>query len=156
MTRCVRFGITLCLVSLSLLAIFACSGTNTIQQPTAQPSSPPPPPPAPTAESNASSGHASNGATGEGKEFIVTLEDLGGSYAFSPTDMTFNVGDAITFVLTAQSEFHTFTVDDLEIDVSVDSGETVKHTIIFDQPGTFNLLCIPHELQGMVGTITIN
>ena len=70
--------------------------------------------------------------------------------------MTFSVGDIVTFVLTSQTEFHTFTVDDLEIDVSVDTGETVKHTLEFTKAGTFSLICIPHELQGMVGTITVN
>ena len=76
-------------------------------------------------------------------------------HSFLPSKMTFSVGDSITFVLTAQTEFHTFTLDDLGIDVPVDGGKTVRHTFTFNQAGTFNLICIPHEMQGMVGTITV-
>ena len=61
----------------------------------------------------------------------------------------------MTFTLIAETEFHTFTVDDLDIDVSLDpdSPQTFTHT--FDTPGTFKLICIPHEIQGMVGSITV-
>lgn len=32
-------------------------------------------------------------------------------------------------------------------------GKTYKHT--FEVPGTYNYFCIPHEVVGMVGTITV-
>jgi plastocyanin len=74
---------------------------------------------------------------------------------FSPSEFTFSAGEEVTFVLTSESEFHTFTVDDLGIDVEIDGGETEQLTFTFDQPGEYTLICIPHELQGMTGTITV-
>ena len=99
----------------------------------------------------------SSGDVAEGTEFAVALQDpgRGEDYSFSPADMSFKAGDSITFVLTSQSEFHTFTIDDLDVDVSVDVEETVRYTVTFDSPGTFSLICIPHEQQGMVGSITV-
>ena len=93
-----------------------------------------------------------------GEEFTVNLQDPGGgnSYQFDPSEMTFSVGDTVTFVLTADTEFHTFTVDDLCIDETVDVDAPVTLALTFDKAGTFPLICIPHELNGMVGTITVN
>ena len=48
-----------------------------------------------------------------------------------------------------------FFVDDLNIDQSVDAGETVEFSFKFDKPGTYPLICIPHETQGMIGKITV-
>lgn len=35
----------------------------------------------------------------------------------------------------------------------VDSGETYEHT--FEQSGTYEYFCIPHESSGMVGTVQV-
>ena len=87
----------------------------------------------------------------------VLNKDLGGSgeYEFSPKDHTFSVGDQITFAISAETEFHTFTVDELEIDVEIDAGETEIFTFTFDKAGTYKLICIPHESLGMVGEIIV-
>ena len=150
-----RLAATGLIAATAVLALVACGGASAAT-PTPQPDSPPSPPRAPTVLP-VSSGGSSGGAAVEGTEFAVVLQDPGGGadYSFSPAEMSFKTGDSITFVLTSQSEFHTFTVDDLEIDVSVDLEETVRYTVTFDSPGTFSLICIPHEQQGMVGTITV-
>lgn len=87
----------------------------------------------------------------------VSLQDPSGSgaYLFGPTELTFGVGETVTLQLTSEGEFHTFTVDDLGIDVGVDPGATETLTFTFDRAGTFELICIPHEALGMVGTITV-
>ena len=86
----------------------------------------------------------------------VTLDDPGGggTYAFDPSDFVFRVGDTVTFDLSAETDFHTFTIDDLGIDVEVDGGTTQTLTFTFDKTGTFDLICIPHQAL-MVGTITV-
>ena len=83
--------------------------------------------------------------------------DQGGSgeYKFVPSEYTFEVGETVTFEMSGETEFHTFTVDDLDIDESVDGGQTVTFTVKFDRAGTFKLICIPHEAFGMMGTITV-
>ena len=82
-------------------------------------------------------------------------EDVGGSgqYAFNPAEMSFSVGETVTFTLTAETEFHTFTVEDLGIDESLEAGETRKFTFIFKEAGSFDLICLAHP--DMVGTITV-
>ena len=85
------------------------------------------------------------------------MTDAGGRgpFTFNPAEFSFKVGETVNFTFAAESQFHTFTVDDLGIDVSVDGGATVDFNSTFDKAGTFELICIPHELQGMVGTITV-
>lgn len=132
------------------LGVLSCGGGDDDDAPTARPttaapqptagSAPPPPPPA-----------------GGGDVVSVVNQDQGGSgeYKFVPSDFTFNVGDTITFQMSAETEFHTFTVDELDIDEAVDGGETVTFTVTFDRAGTFEFICIPHEAFGMTGTITV-
>ena len=88
----------------------------------------------------------------------VTNHDPGGptgGYNFEPNEFTFQRGETVELRVTGETEFHTFTVDDLGIDISLDAGATETLTFTFDKPGTFKLICIPHESLGMVGTITV-
>ena len=83
--------------------------------------------------------------------------DQGGSgaYIFDPKNMEFNNGDTISFELSSETEFHSFTVEELGIDFEVDGGTSEIFTFTFDKPGSYSLICIPHETLGMVGTITV-
>jgi plastocyanin len=85
------------------------------------------------------------------------MEDPAGSgaYAFDPSEMTFNVGDTIEFTISAESEYHTFTVDELGIDAEADGGDSTTFSFTFNEAGSFALICIPHEALGMTGTITV-
>ena len=87
----------------------------------------------------------------------VENQDPGGTgeYKFVPKDFTFKVGDTITFQMSGETEFHTFTVDDLGIDEVVDGGETVTFDVTFDKPGQFELICLTHQAFGMTGAITV-
>lgn len=89
--------------------------------------------------------------------FEVNMEDPTGSgeYIFDPADLAFSSGEAVTIALTSEREFHTFTVPELNIDIAVDAGETKAVVLTFDEPGSYQLICIPHEALGMVGTITV-
>ena len=115
------------------------------------------PAPAPVAPA-APAAPTGSGSSVAGAQFEVTLADPGvsGSYVFTPADMTFKLGDTVTLALNAENEFHTFTVDDLGIDEAVDGGASSTLTFTFDKAGTFELICIPHEALGMVGTITVS
>ena len=144
------------ILSMASIVLVACDSAEAAE-PTPQPASPPPPPRAPTVLSLTEEIVCAPHEPG-GSGLSVGLRDLAGSgeYTFDPAELTFNVGDTVNFTLTGEAEAHTFTVDDLEIDVSVGAGEELKCSFTFDQPGTFPLICIPHELQGMVGTIRVN
>ena len=141
--------LTATLIGITVLAVAACGGGQTpiptptrtdTPPPTVTPPLPPEQPPTPTPSPD------------------VTLKDPGGpgsKYVFDPTDLTFSVGETVALVLKSETQFHTFTVEALGIDVGVDGGktETLEHT--FDKAGTYDLICIPHEALGMTGSITV-
>ena len=119
-----------------------------------QRASPPIPPPAPTKPPG-----EEDGATEAivGTPTTVNMVDNGGAgpMAFDPADFTFSVGEGVNFTFIAEAAFHTFTVNDLDINVEVNAGETIGFDFVFEEPGTFALVCVPHEALGMVGTITV-
>jgi plastocyanin len=92
-----------------------------------------------------------------GKRVDVNMEDPGksGEYVYDPSEFTFARGEEVTLVMASEGEFHTFTVPDLEIDVHVDAWKSKALTYTFDMPGTYELVCIPHETLGMTGVITV-
>lgn len=148
---------------ITTLAAMACGGGTPAASALAAPypttpprMSPSPPPPAPTVAVPTPDTSASGQAAG-GTPFTVNLEDVGGSgeYKFDPTDMTFSVGETVTFTLTSESEYHTFEVEELDIFEEVDAGDLQTFTFTFNEAGTYELLCIPHLTQGMIGTITV-
>ena len=146
------------LVVFTAMAALACGGDE--EQAPAAPRPSPPPPPAATAPATP----LPPTPTGPGPvtpgpvtESTVNLTDAGGPgpFSFDPADLTFNAGETVDFTFVSESQFHTFTVEELGIDVDVDGGETVRFDFTFDEPGTYTLICIPHQSQGMVGTITV-
>ena len=92
-----------------------------------------------------------------GKRVDVNMEDPGksGEYVYDPAELTFEQGEQVTLVMTSEGEFHTFTVQELEIDVHVDAWKSKALTYTFDKPGTYELVCTPHETLGMTGVITV-
>lgn len=143
-------GLWLSVVPLLAVAVIAaaCGGEESGGAPAA--------PPTPTVAA-ATPAAAQPAPSSGGRVVRIENQDKGGSgvYQFVPSELNFQVGDTVTFEITAETEFHTFTVDDLGIDVSLEAGETVTHTYTFDKAGVFKLLCIPHETFGMTGTITV-
>ena len=146
--------------SILLLAVMAaalaaaCGGGGADPTPDSGRRSPSPPPAAPQATPTPTAA-ASETDTGGGTQITVINEDVGGSgaYAFNPAEMSFAVGEQVTFTLTAETEFHTFTVEDLDIDESLEAGETRRFTFTFDEAGSFELICLAHP--DMTGTITV-
>jgi plastocyanin len=161
-----RFAFPSITVAVILIGVMACTvgpkypSSETEVIPTTNRLSPSPPPEAPTASTGEAtkSSEKENTSQGTGREVLVEMTDLGGgseSYAYLPADFTFQLGETITFNLITQGEFHTFTIDDLEIDVSIDAESSDTFTYTFDKPGTFELICIPHQFLGMIGTIKV-
>ena len=145
--------------AIMMLGVIACG------QPTPEPPppttvpriSPPPPQAAPTVPVASQNGSSGQGAGG-GTPISVAMQDIGGSgeYAYSPSELAFSAGETVTFTLTSETEFHTFEVDDLDIYIEVDAGDTATYTFTFDNAGTYELVCTPHNAQGMIGTIVVN
>lgn len=143
-----------------MLALAVC-GASEETTPTQGLSSPSPPPPAP-AQTNDTSVSASpvdpaKPSSGQGTPLTIVNEDPGGSgeYKFNPSEIAFAVGETVDFTMTTETELHNFTVDDLGIDEDVEPGESVTFSFTFDRAGTYKFICIFHEINGMVGTITV-
>ena len=66
------------------------------------------------------------------------------------------MGETVTFQVSAETEFHTFEIDELGISKEMEAGQTIEFEYTFDKAGTFELYCVPHEALGMTGTITVN
>jgi len=135
------------------LALIACGGDTTEKTVTKES---PSPVPRAAVEQEAVAGEGS--AVDRGAEVYVTMQDPGGSgeYIYDPEDMSFSIGDKITLVLESETEFHTFTVEGLGIDVAVAGGAVDEVTYTFETAGTYEFICIPHKELGMVGKIVVN
>ena len=59
------------------------------------------------------------------------------------------------FTLIAESEVHNFNIEPLNLDTDIDAGETLSFNYVFNSAGTYKFICIFHEANGMVGTITV-
>ena len=68
---------------------------------------------------------------------------------------TIKVGEKITFKITSETEFHTFTIDELDLYETADAGESYEFTITFETAGTYRLYCVPHETLGMIGEVIV-
>ena len=136
------YGFWLVLLVSAVALMTGCSGGET------EPSSPD----APTSKVPA----AAAPSIPEGAVKVIN-KDAGGSgkYEFDPARLTFNVGQEVTFAVSSETEYHTFTVDELDLDVEMDPGETKIFTFTFSEAGTYELICIPHETLGMVGEIVV-
>ena len=159
-----QFCAILLIISVSSLIISSCGGAQeSVFVP--DPESPPPPPPAPASVVEktrgstivTASGPSNGSAEFQGTPVPVLNQDPGGSgsYKFTPSEFNFKVGDEVAFTMTAESEFHTFTVDSLGIDEGVDLDESVSFSYTFDKAGTYELVCTVHFVEGMTGTIIV-
>ena len=144
-----------------LLGIFALASVACGEAAPTEPSeviiqrvSPPVPAPAPTQAPDA----ADQQAAIIGTPVTVNMTGVGTAAdpgVFDPVDFTFAVGEAVNFTLFAEDAFHSFTVSELEINVEVNADESGGLDFVFEEAGTYELICVPHEALGMVGTITV-
>ena len=99
--------------------------------------------------SSDSSGDTGGGGGG-GTPVTVTAKD----FAFSPNEISVDPGETVdlTFV-NSDDTTHTFTADDVGVDISVDGGKTGTATFTAPDSGTVEWHCKIHS--SMTGTITV-
>ncbi|MFQ5825953.1 MAG: cupredoxin domain-containing protein [Dehalococcoidia bacterium] len=88
-----------------------------------------------------------------GAEIVVSA-----SYPkFAPSALTVAKGKAIRLKITSKDMAHTFTIDELGINVTVGGGQTATSEIKVDKAGTFTFYCsVPgHRDAGMEGALTV-
>lgn len=88
----------------------------------------------------------------EAQEFEMSAAD----FAFSPDAIELEPGQSLDIQLTNDGEaLHTFTLDELNIDVEVQPGDEVDVPLTASEPGQFTFYCRFHDSQGMTGTLRI-
>ncbi len=73
---------------------------------------------------------------------------------FQPRDITVKVGDALA-VSNLGMHTHNFSIEDTDIDVDVEPGETSSVELSALEPSTYTFVCAYHREEGMEGTITL-
>ena len=63
------------------------------------------------------------------------------SYAFSPAEIRVNPGDRVTIALTSTDVVHGLYIDDYDLQISADPGQTETLTFVADKAGVFRLRC---------------
>jgi plastocyanin len=72
------------------------------------------------------------------------LELVAEDFEFSERALQAAGGDVSVFVENKDSTLHTFTIDELDIDLDVPAGASAR--VSFDaEPGTYEFYCVPHE-----------
>jgi plastocyanin len=79
------------------------------------------------------------------------------NFRFSPGELVASPGQTISLVLTADQFPHTFSIDDLGVNVvlGANTSQSVDITIPPDASGSLPFVCRFHEVSGMVGTLRI-
>jgi plastocyanin len=72
------------------------------------------------------------------------LELVTEDFEFSEDALQAPGGEVSVFVENKDSTLHTFTIDDLDVDLDVPAGSSAR--VSFDaEPGTYEFYCVPHE-----------
>lgn len=84
----------------------------------------------------------------EGDVELVTKD-----VAFDPESLEAESGQVAVFVDNEDTVLHTFTIEDLDVDLDVPAGKSARLT--FDaEPGEYEFFCQPHK-DDMEGTLTV-
>lgn len=85
------------------------------------------------------------------------VEVVADDFAFVPDEITGEPGENLAIVLTSEDILHDFTIDELDVHVAADVGETAEGGISDLEPGTYTYYCsVPgHRQAGMEGTLTV-
>lgn len=85
------------------------------------------------------------------------VEVTAGSFEFEPDRIEVEAGEDVAIVLTSETAFHDFKIDELDVHVSATAGETEKGGLRADEAGTYEFYCsVPgHRSAGMEGELVV-
>ena len=86
------------------------------------------------------------------QDIAVTLSP----FKFEPSTITVGRGEPVRFALHNVEGVHTFTIKELNLDITLEEGQVSTSPIVTPAGnGEFRLVCRFHELSGMVGTLLV-
>ena len=75
-------------------------------------------------------------------------------FEFQPDEIDAEGGTVGVFITNEDPASHTFTIEELDVDVVIPQGASVR--VEFDADGgEYEFICIPHEESGMTGTLAV-
>lgn len=86
----------------------------------------------------------------------ITIEAT--EMAFDPSALEITAGEPVNLTITNTGQaFHDLTIDELDLQIGVDSGQTTTAGLEIDEPGEYVYYCsVPgHANAGMQGTLTV-
>ena len=106
-----------------------------------------------SSSSETSSSSAADVADVTGKATFEIEQD---NFYFSPSTIDGSAGQKITFTVKNDgSAAHTFTIDSMNIDVTVQPGDETTVDVTFPSSGTVEFYCQFHKNMGMTGTLEV-
>ena len=87
----------------------------------------------------------------QGEEVTVRMEDN----FFAPANITVEPGTTVTWVQSGNNPHTTTSYDGLWDSGLIEGGSGGTFSFTFDEPGTYDYFCMPHEDLGMVGSVTV-
>src|SRR5215203_3621318 len=91
-------------------------------------------------------------AWAQGQEVTVRMEDN----FFEPANITVEPGTTVMWVQSGDNSHTTTSYDGLWDSGMIEGGTDGTFSFTFEEPGTYDYFCIPHEDLGMVGTVTVS
>ena len=91
-------------------------------------------------------------AWAQGQEVTVRMEDN----FFDQANITVEPGTTVTWVQSGDNPHTTTSYDGLWDSGMIEGGTNGTFSFTFEEPGTYDYFCIPHEDLGMVGTVTVS
>ena len=70
-----------------------------------------------------------------------TFELDAGQFAYSPSELHVNPGDTVNIHLTSTDVVHGIYVDDYDVSIEADPGQSATLTFVADKPGSFRFRC---------------
>jgi plastocyanin len=90
-------------------------------------------------------------AWAQGQEVTVRMDDN----FFDPANITVEPGTTVTWVQSGNNPHTTTSYDGLWDSGMIEGGSGGTFSFTFEEPGTYDYFCIPHEDLGMVGSVTV-
>ncbi len=90
-----------------------------------------------------------------GEETVDVVVGSDGGFGFDPANVVVDVGTTLRWEWNGDGGAHNVVEvnDAFESELVDEAGFTFEYT--FDEPGTFEYVCTPHQTQGMVGVVEV-
>ena len=146
-----RTGVVWLLTGASVALVLACGGGESTATVAATPTEAP-------VKVTETSSSATTSST-DVADITVVMEEIP-AMAYVPANITMEAGKTYNIKLVGGAEFHTWTIVDSsgEYVENISVNPSGEQTIQLTAPasGTYDIICLPHQTNNMIGTLVVN